>query len=196
MNAKITLGVALSVVALVGAAMLWYLRPPMPGDSPSPKLVELFNQTLDKQLAEYGAPRMPGMNLPEYRPEAATHARQWLSEVHEVVTHCEHNGHGNAHNDSQYDLTLRSGEVFPDLPAGSILGCSPRHDTPMRVTFEGGRVVQVTTDGSEREGTVAVASKRVEAYVWALLRRDEALRPERYFHASGPTHPAQEWGPH
>lgn len=195
MNAKVTLGVALLFVALGGAAVLWHRRPPMPGDSASPKLVELFNRALDAQLAEYGAPRMPGMNLPEYRPEAATHARQWLSEVHEIVTHCEHNGRGNTHNDYQYDLTLRSGEVFPDLPASSILGCSPARDTPMRATFEGGRVVQVTTDGSEREGTVATATKRVEAYVWALLRRDEALRPERYFSGPAPTPPAEEWGP-
>lgn len=187
------IGVVIVIVVIGGLAMLRHIFPPMPGDQPSPKLVEMFNRELDAQLARYGVRRIPMPGLPEYLPQAATHARQWLSEVQEVVTHCEHNGRGGVHNDAQFDLTLGSGESFSDLSTGSMTGCLPQYDTPMRVSFEGGRVVQVTTDGSEREGPVLVAEKRVEIYVQALLRRDESLRPERYVRAPAPGAPAQEW---
>lgn len=189
-----TLGLmSVPLVAAVLYFVLVYFRPPMPGDQPSPKLVEMFNREIDEQLARIGGPPFLGSLEPPYRPDAADSARRWLSEVREVVTHCGHGGRGGAHNPQAYDLTLQSGAVLSDVTA-SLGGCIPGFDTPMRVTFEAGRVVQVTTDGSERESTPEVARTRVKAYVEALVRHDARLHPERYYLGPAkPSDPAQAW---
>lgn len=194
MSMKRTIG--LMSLPLVAAGLyfaLVYFRPPMPGDQPSPKIVEMFNREIDAQLARLGGPPFPGSLEPAYRPDAADSARRWLSEVREVVTHCQHGGRGGAHNRQEYDLTLQSGAVFSDVTA-SIGGCLPGFDTPMRVTFEGGRAVQVTTDGSERESTPEVTRARVQKYVEALVRRDAQLHPEGYYlEPPKQPDPAQAW---
>ncbi|MDC0723184.1 hypothetical protein [Nannocystis bainbridge] len=169
------------------------MQPPMPGDLPNPQLVELFNKQIDLQLARFDAPYFPGSLFPPYLPGAADSARRWLSEVREVATHCRHGGRGNVHNPHEYDLTLQSGETFTDLTT-SFGACLPKYDTPMRVSFEGGRVAHVTTDGSERQSPMEVAESRIERFVGALLDRDTQLRPELYYsEVPKPADPKREW---
>ena len=164
----------------------------MPGDQPSPKLVEMFNREIDAELARIAGPYLLGSLYPPYRPDAADNARRWLSGLREVVTHCEHGRTDKTRNHHAFDLTLQGGEVFSNVRTAHA-SCLPKHSTPMRVTFEGGRVVQVTTDGSERESTLAVAEARVRDYVRALVLHDADLHPERYYVESPNKDPAQEW---
>lgn len=188
---KTVIAMSVPFVAFALYLALVFYRPPMPGDQPNPKLVEMFNRAIDASFARLAEPHSLYSLDPPHRPDAADNARRWLSEVREVVTHCRY-GEQGMQNPHVIDITLQSGEVSSDLTA-SFERCLVHYDTPMRVTFQGGRVVQVTTDGSERESTPEVAESRVKMYVDALVRRDIDLHPERYFLEPNKPDPAKAW---
>lgn len=184
--------VGLSSGLLICVAVFFVMtRPRMPGDQPSPKLVDMFNRAIDAELLRIAGPPFIGSLYPPYRPDAADSARRWLSQLREVVTHCEY-GALMRRNRHVLDGTLQSGETFTDTTA-ALYGCLPTYTTPMRVTFERGRVVQVTTDGSEREGSRAVAEDLVRGYVGSLVQYDANLHPERYYVESPNFDRAKEW---
>lgn len=175
-------GVALLVVAARLNA------PNMPGDLANPKLVELWNAQIDNlEQGELSLQQRPGQI-----PAAAANARLWFGEIHEVVTHCRYST-SQRYNGYEFDLTLNSGEVRKGLRA-SADRCREEHSTPMRATFEAGRVVEVKTNGAELELPTDNALGDISRTLGALIDLDVELHRERYYYPPPPGL-AGEWGP-
>lgn len=194
---------SLAVIAIGGAVLVMsgtmklpaqFYPPKMPGDQSNPKIVALFNERIDglekgqgNETGELDSSWYPGII-----PQAAANARLWFGEVREVVTHCRY-GTSYKYNWFMFDLTLVDGRVFPDQIAGTEK-CNDEYDTAMRVTFEGGRVVDVKTDGSELTRPLSNTRQGVKATVTGVLRLDMTARPERYYWpTAAPPTPAEEW---
>lgn len=183
-------------MVVVASVLLWWFgtpsAPPMPGDKPNKKLVELFNAEIDALgEGELNSTKNPGL-----LPTAPERARQWFSEIREVVTHCRYGSPDKA-NWSMYDITLQSGEAQKNVIAN--MGNGNCRVTPMRVRFEDGRVVEVTTDGSELQQPLESARGDIRYYLKALISRDAKAHPERYYKPT-PAAPKvdlqQEWAGH
>jgi hypothetical protein len=183
-----------------GGLLYWDSLPPAPGDKPSPKLVEMFNREIDAEIVRIAAPPSLYTLGPNYRPDAADRAHEWLSELREVVTHCENYSRlmRRGHNAHVFKATLQSGEKISGTAhisgVVSTARCYPDSVTEMRVTFEGGRVIQVTTDGSEQTRSLESAQQVVSGVVRGLVSYDARQNPERYY-VEVPQEPdyAKEW---
>ncbi len=163
--------------------------PDMPGELSNPKLVAMFNEYIDG--LDRGS--LDASSLPGLIPEAAANARAWFGEVREVVIRCRY-GASYKYNWFMYDLTLADGQSFTDQIA-STDRCSDDYQTAMRVRFEGGRVVDVKTDGSELGRPPGQAAVNVGRTIESLIDHDRERHRERYFKPvpRQPT-PAEQWG--
>lgn len=188
LGAMAILGVVLVKMEVIGLPAQFY-PPAMPGELSNPKLVAMFNERIDGlEKGELDASWYPGLI-----PQAAANAHLWLGEVREVVTHCRY-GASHKYNYFLLDVTLASGQVLPNMSAGTNR-CNDDYDTAMRVTFEVGRVVDVKTSGAEVTRPLEYAQGAVKVTVTALIDHDLRARPDRYYWPDAPqATPAEQWG--
>ena len=148
----------------------------VPGSLANPKLAELINASLDAQIK-----RMDPNWSRGYLPQAASNARLWLEEVDEVVARCRYGPRNSSKfNLLEYDVTLRSGEVVKDIYTGQRCFYEVGAPLVMRARFAGGRVVEVLTDGRERNAPVASAKGDIDLLAKGVLGVDRERRSARY----------------
>lgn len=172
------------IVAGVATALFlrWYYQAPsQPGDSPNARLVAMFNERLELALGRLTPAHAAGL-----APQAATSARAFLLQVREVSQHCQYAAHVTVHNRVVFDLTLSDGSVTKGLYSGGQR--CPSADVPgvpiLRIRFNEGRAVEVTSDGSERQTPPAEVVPALDSLIKHLISHDQGLRPDAYFKAN------------
>ena len=162
----------------------------MPGNLPNPKLAELMNDGLQEDIK-----RMDPRSSPGFIPQAAANAQLWLKEINDVVARCRYGPRNRSKfNLLEYDITLANGEIIKNVYTG--MRCSYEVGAPlvMRVRFESGRVVEVLTDGRERNSPVASAKGEVNLLSKHVIRADWGRQRLRYFHPAKTTEEtSKEW---
>lgn len=172
--------------AAVAAFLLWYYAPPdMPGNMPNQKLVKICNDRLGVVIG-----RMTTANSPGLSDRASTSAAAFMTRVQTLTQHCNYKHNFVAHNKVVFDLKLTDGSVIKDLYDGGFR--CPSMDVPgglpiMRIRFDGGRVVEITTDGSERSALPTTALPTIDGLIRNIISYDMGQHPEAYYKA----HPAR-----
>ena len=190
LNGKVHIMILASLAAYLSACT--GRTPEQPGDTPSPKLVELINGAIAREIAGMDPALLPGL-----LPQAGDEARRWLQEISQVVARCRYGpGNNSKSNLLEYDITLASGEQITGVYSGQRCYYPVAKPLVMRVQFQGGRVREVTTDGRERERPVDASLGEIQQFAERVLRADWKRSPARYFRpAQGGNDAAREWDP-
>jgi hypothetical protein len=184
------LALALTLTAAVAAFLQWYYAPPdMPGDIPNRKLVKICNDRLGVVIGRMTTAISPGLS-----DRASTSAAAFMTRVQTLTQHCNYKHSFVAHNNVVLDLKLTDGSVIKDLYNGG-LRC-PSTDVPgglpiMRIRFDGGRVVEITTDKSERSTLPTTVVPTIDGLIKNVISYDMEQHPEAYYKAP-PAHPDLE----
>jgi hypothetical protein len=164
--------------------------PEQPGDQPSPRLAELINGAIAREIAGMDPALLPGL-----LPQAGEQARRWLQEISQVVARCRYGpGNNSKSNLLEYDIVLASGEQITGVYSGQRCYYPVARPLVMRVQFQGGQVREVTTDGRERERPVDASLGEIQQFAERVLRADWKRSPTRYFRAAKSSdEAAREW---
>jgi len=185
MDKKTVIFLGIGASLLAGVAMFFFVgggsffsRPEKPGTLSNPRMAEMLNEALDEHIRTMGNSIM----YPGYIREADDNARLFLKDVKEVVSRCTKGPKGEPRfNKRVLDVTLNNGTVLEDQYTGESCYYIVEKPNIYRVFFKDGRVVDVQSDGREKERPVE--NFRVEANSFAeyLIKVDIRLHGERYF---------------
>ncbi|WP_077000759.1 hypothetical protein [Variovorax sp. KK3] len=164
--------------------------PEQPGDTPNPKLVELVDAALAREIAGMNPALLPGL-----LPQSGDEARRWLKEIAQVVARCRYGPRNDSKSNLlEYDIVLGSGEQITGVYSGQRCYYPVAKPLVMRVQFQDGRVREVTTDGREREQPVEASTGEIQQFAERVLRVDWKRNPARYFRAGKSSSDiAREW---
>ncbi|MBL0912548.1 MAG: hypothetical protein IBJ09_09250 [Bacteroidia bacterium] len=179
----IFLGIGASL--LLGAATFLFVgggsffsRPEKPGTLSNPRMAEMLNEALDQRIRSIGDSIM----YPGYTREADDNARLFLKEVKEVVPRCTKGPNDNARfNKRVLDVTLNNGTVLEDQYTGESCYYMIEKPNIYRVFFKDGRVVDVQSDGREKERPVENFRVDANSFAEYLIKVDIGQHKDRYF---------------
>lgn len=178
------LGAIVPLVLVSIAAVALRTPTVMPGDQSNPKLVAMFNQEIDEFEQDLLSPKVHA----GFHDGAAASGRAWLQQVDVVESYCGNPGRF-AH--IRADVRLRDGRVFAERMVDTSR-CSAESTIEMRVRFGEGRVVDVQTDGSEKQFPPDHARRAVEALLGEIVQVDMDTNKTGYYKHAIEKHPSLE----
>ncbi|SIR54966.1 hypothetical protein [Pseudacidovorax sp. RU35E] len=151
--------------------------PETPGDQPNAVLAQVLQKALDDEIARLDPSWSPGL-----LPAAPALAREWLTQIDEVVARCRYGPRSQSkHNLLEFDLRLHSGETIEALYTGQRCTYGIAPPLIMRVRMRDGRVAEALTDGRERRRPVDAVAPEAHAFATAVITADLRRRAARYF---------------
>jgi hypothetical protein len=173
---------SITIIAMLLAAGCAKDPPEQPGDRSNPKLSQLIQQAINKEIASMNPTWAPGL-----RAGANLTASSWLNQIAEAVSGCTGSSRDlSKHNKLVYQIKLQSGETITGIYSGLLCQYQQGFGKPlvMKVTFKDGVVQNVHTDGREFEEPVSYAKGFVSNFAEKILLEDRRRRPTFYYKQS------------
>ncbi|RKG71896.1 hypothetical protein D7V88_39005 [Corallococcus terminator] len=157
----------------------------VPGTLPNPKLAQMMNRELDRELLRFGTENATALQMKGPQPyiaEAGENGRRWLQEISSVVSRCRHGMRNESKSNlMEYDITLKSGVQLKGVYTGTNCAYwSKLRPLVLRANFEDGRVTEVFTDGRERQSPVDFYKTDTMNFAKYVLRADQSRNPANY----------------
>jgi hypothetical protein len=141
------------------------------GNLSNPKFAEIFNKEIPVVMQD--------VNKYYSLPTAKDTAQKAFSSIKEIVTYCSNPETPNHKiNKLVFESTYVSGEKIKDGYTG--IRCSGQKDKILKITLNQGEVIEVFSDGAEKEQSLDSAKSFANKFILSVVKSHATKYPSLY----------------